>query len=120
MDHVPAKLGHHSVFSDKIGKVCLIPAYNRLSVLVLLQPLSSKFVYMTIEEATNLLCENLRQFYEAGEAAAITSLAMERICGLSRVDRFLRRNNPLSYQQEQNLESMKHELMKHRPVQYVL
>ncbi|MBV9986244.1 MAG: peptide chain release factor N(5)-glutamine methyltransferase [Chitinophagaceae bacterium] len=75
---------------------------------------------MTLREAGQHLLTKLGTLYEPGEAQAITTLVMEHITGLKKIDRFLVRDEALPAEKQHRLEEMTEQLCRHRPVQYVL
>ncbi len=75
---------------------------------------------MTIYDAakwTGAVCSGL---YDDREAAAITHLVMEKLTGMDRSARAIRKTDPLSSTQESTLNFYVGELERFRPVQYVL
>lgn len=75
---------------------------------------------MTIQEARNTLQVQLTGIYEEREAANITDWILESLTGLSRSARLVKANEPLSADQEGRLAGFIPDLLRHRPVQYVL
>jgi release factor glutamine methyltransferase len=75
---------------------------------------------MTLQQATQHLVAELESLYEPREAAAITALVMGHISGLGKIDRIINKNDPLSLDQTQLLQTYKAALLRHQPVQYVL
>jgi release factor glutamine methyltransferase len=73
-----------------------------------------------MEQASRVLQASLERMYDQREASGITELAMENISGLGKVDRFLHRTQPLTSSEAGRLNWMQTELLKHRPIQYVL
>lgn len=74
---------------------------------------------MTLQQATQQL-EQLRQIYDLREVQGIGDLVMEHLTGWKRIERLLNRQQVLSPQQETGLAQFIHQLLQHRPVQYVL
>jgi len=79
-----------------------------------------KFARMTIDEANRLLISSLSELYEEREAASICSLVMERITGMSRGERLLHKADPLLPPDAVLFRHYLDDLLKNRPVQYVL
>jgi release factor glutamine methyltransferase len=79
-----------------------------------------KFASMTIEEANRLLISSLTEFYEEREASSISSLVMERLTGMPKSLRVLQKTGLFSIKQEELFQYYLSELIKLRPVQYVL
>lgn len=75
---------------------------------------------MTIQEARMALQSQLGNIYEPREAANITDWVLESLTGLSRSARLVKDKEPLTAEQEQRLGGYIKDLLRHRPVQYVL
>jgi release factor glutamine methyltransferase len=75
---------------------------------------------MTIAEAYTHTVEQLSSIYDDREAASVTDLVMESRFGIRRIDRIIRKNEPLSEAQQQLLQADATALLTNRPVQYVL
>ncbi len=75
---------------------------------------------MTVQEAKHRLQFQLRNIYDEREAATITDWVMEHITGMSKVDRLIRKDDPLTPHQKMVIEKHLAELTSHKPVQYVL
>jgi release factor glutamine methyltransferase len=75
---------------------------------------------MTIQEARLNLQTQLAAVYENREAANITDWVMESLTGLSKSARLVKANDPLTTEQENKLSNYSSDLLRHRPVQYVL
>jgi release factor glutamine methyltransferase len=75
---------------------------------------------MTIEEANRLLIASLTELYGEREAASICSMVMERLTGLPKSLRLLNKTDRLNVKQHELFEQWLDELLKYRPVQYVL
>ncbi len=75
---------------------------------------------MTIEEANRLLISSLTEFYDEREASSISSLVMDRLTGMPKSLRILQKSGSFSIKQEELFQYYLSELMKFRPVQYVL
>ncbi len=75
---------------------------------------------MTIGEIYESIVSRLGTIYESREASSVADLIMESRLGLTRVDRLLQRNVPLSEPQETQLRADLAALLQNRPVQYVL
>jgi release factor glutamine methyltransferase len=79
-----------------------------------------KFARMTIEKANRLLITSLSELYEEREAASISALVMDRITGLTKGQRFLHKADLLLPPDAVLFQQYLEELLKNRPVQYVL
>jgi release factor glutamine methyltransferase len=75
---------------------------------------------MTIEEANRLLIASLSEIYDEREASSISSLVMEHLMGMPKSLRLLHKTQALTGRQEELLKTFLDELMRNRPVQYVL
>lgn len=75
---------------------------------------------MTLREAKQFLIAELNSAYDAREASNITDWVLESLTGLSRVDRLVKTDHLLHPEQIATLKRYAAELIKHRPVQYVL
>jgi release factor glutamine methyltransferase len=75
---------------------------------------------MTIDSANRLLISSLTSLYDEREAASVASLIMERLTGKPKSVRALQREDLFSINQEESFQYYLSELMKFRPVQYVL
>ncbi|NML23164.1 peptide chain release factor N(5)-glutamine methyltransferase [Pseudoflavitalea sp. G-6-1-2] len=75
---------------------------------------------MTLREAKQFLMAELSAVYDTREAANITDWVLESLTSLSRVDRIVKTENLLSPAQIETLKHYNSELIRHRPVQYVL
>lgn len=79
-----------------------------------------KFAGMTIEEANRLIIASLTGPYEEREAASISSLVMERLTGMPKSLRLLHKKNPFTAKQQEVFQQWLAELLRQRPVQYVM
>jgi release factor glutamine methyltransferase len=75
---------------------------------------------MTIESANRLLISSLLTVYNEREAASISSLVMERLTGLTKSLRSLHKSDAFGQYQIELFDRYLGELLKSRPVQYVL
>ena len=76
---------------------------------------------MTVEEAYKITRDQLQNIYESREAAHITDMLFENICGLSRTQRIMQQKSRiLLAEEEQKLFSYNENLLAHKPIQYVL
>jgi release factor glutamine methyltransferase len=75
---------------------------------------------MTISEASKKLNESVLRSYEKREAGKVSDVIMENLTGLSKTERLINKQKELTKQQQQQLEKFTHELLQHKPVQYVL
>ncbi|MFL9483741.1 peptide chain release factor N(5)-glutamine methyltransferase [Chitinophagaceae bacterium LWZ2-11] len=75
---------------------------------------------MTIRAAYQQLSSDLSAIYESREAANIADWVIEHFTGLPRVDRIVYKDKELSPEQQNQLQKATQELLKHKPVQYVL
>jgi release factor glutamine methyltransferase len=79
-----------------------------------------KFASMTIEDANRLLISTLTELFDEREASSISSLVMERLTGMPKSLRILNKTGSFSLNQEELFQYYLSELMKFRPVQYVM
>jgi release factor glutamine methyltransferase len=79
-----------------------------------------KFARMTIEEATRLLISSLTGIYDDREAATISSMVMERLTGMPKSLRMQHKSDVFVSKQQELFQYYLEDLMKYRPVQYVL
>jgi release factor glutamine methyltransferase len=75
---------------------------------------------MTIEDANRLLISSLTGLYDDREAASISSLIMERLTGMPQGLRLLHKTESFTIKQEELFQNYIAELLKQRPVQYIL
>jgi release factor glutamine methyltransferase len=75
---------------------------------------------MTMQEATYLLLNKLRNIYPDGEASHITDMVMEHLTGSKKTERMLYKNEAITAKEEDQLQGYIKRLLKHEPVQYVL
>ncbi len=75
---------------------------------------------MTIESANRMLISLLTSLYDEREAASVASLIMERLTGKPKSIRVLHRADLFSPKQEELFQYYLSDLMRSRPVQYVL
>jgi len=75
---------------------------------------------MTTEECYNDFIKKLSSIYEKREAANITDWVFENITGLKRLERSMVRNIELDESALHKSKNYLHELLQHKPVQYVL
>ncbi len=75
---------------------------------------------MTPEEAYNRLQEQLNTLYDTAEAANIAEWVIESLCGKRRREWLQEGGLSLSVPEQEQLHHYTDELMRHRPVQYVL
>jgi release factor glutamine methyltransferase len=75
---------------------------------------------VTINEAYNYLKNHLVKIYDAKEAANIAELVIEKISGLKKTARILNKQQALNNAQQNILQKYLQELIRHKPVQYVL
>ncbi|ANI88462.1 protein-(glutamine-N5) methyltransferase, release factor-specific [Arachidicoccus ginsenosidimutans] len=75
---------------------------------------------MTIYEAQQTLTQQLKNIYDTEETPGIADLVLEKITHQKRIDRLLKKDIPLSEQEELLFKKYTSELLQHRPVQYVL
>ena len=79
-----------------------------------------KFASMTIEDANRLLISSLTGLFDEREAASISSLVMERMTGMPKSLRLQHKTESFTMEQEELFHYYLTELLKSRPVQYVL
>ncbi len=75
---------------------------------------------MTIDGAYKELWIPLQTVYEVREARNIAALVVEHLTGLSKTDRIFRKEQAITDQQHLQLEQYLEELLRGKPVQYVL
>jgi len=75
---------------------------------------------MTILEAYQHLFLNLKKVYDDREAANIADMVIEYLTGFGRINRLMNKAVLLSSTQEGKLQIFTEELLRHKPVQYVL
>jgi release factor glutamine methyltransferase len=75
---------------------------------------------MTIQEAQQQLLFQLYPIYDNREAAAIANWVMENVTEMKRIDRLVNKDTHLPLSKVELLNKYTDELLKHRPVQYVL
>jgi len=75
---------------------------------------------MKTGEAEVWLRRQLTAIYEPDEAANIATMVMEHITGLTRVDRIVRKEEPLTATQVEHITAIAQRLQQHEPIQYVL
>ncbi len=75
---------------------------------------------INLQQAQTQLISALQQIYDSREAANIAELVIENITGLKRIDRFINKELQLNDEQETLLKNYQNNLLKHKPVQYVL
>lgn len=75
---------------------------------------------MTVQQSTQQLLFSLFHIYEEREARNIADLVMENVTGWKRIDRIINKQVPLSKDMEMLLAGYTEDLLRHKPVQYVL
>ncbi len=75
---------------------------------------------MTIDSANRLMITSLNGIYDEREAGAICSLVMERLTGLSKTERLVHKTDILNQEKEDLFNQYLQDLLRQRPVQYVL
>jgi len=75
---------------------------------------------MTIQQSYKQLLFQLYEMYGDREAANIADIVIENITGFKKVDRLINKQFLLNEEQLQLLSDYTNELLKHKPVQYVL
>ncbi|WEK35323.1 MAG: peptide chain release factor N(5)-glutamine methyltransferase [Candidatus Pseudobacter hemicellulosilyticus] len=75
---------------------------------------------MTLHQAQQQLSITLSALYDNREAASMADWVMEKLTGLRKIDRIVRKQEPLSAAQKTQLETWTAQLLQHRPIQYVL
>jgi release factor glutamine methyltransferase len=78
------------------------------------------FADMGIQEAQQVLVNQLSSVYEGREGRNIADWVMEHLTGLRKIDRLMYKEQALTAEQEGLLARYTTELLAHRPVQYVL
>jgi release factor glutamine methyltransferase len=75
---------------------------------------------MTVQEAYKKLLFQLYEIYNNREAALISDMVIEKITGLTKIDRILNKNFHLTELEQELLSKLTNELLAHIPVQYVI
>ena len=75
---------------------------------------------MKLSEAERFLSEQLKETYEPGEAAGIAALAIEHLTGFDRNIRSLKKEEPLTTDQQLRLNNILSRLQQHEPIQYIM
>lgn len=75
---------------------------------------------MTVQQLTQQLLFSLFHIYEEREARNIADLVMESVTGWKRIDRIINKQVPVSKEMEILLAGYTQDLLRHKPVQYVL
>jgi len=75
---------------------------------------------MTIHAAQLHLTKELGTLYDSREASNIAGWVLEHLTGFSKIDRLMHRDRELTATQAELLQRYTADLLKHRPVQYVL
>lgn len=75
---------------------------------------------MTIKEAQIALKKALMKIYDPIEAQNISHWVMESITGMKKIDRLVNEHTPFTDDQEKLWQEYQYELLRFRPVQYVL
>jgi len=75
---------------------------------------------MTIQEAYKQLLLQLYEVYDDREAANIADLVIEHVTNQRRIDRIVNKQMPVSPAQLNQIEQHAQQLLKHKPIQYVL
>lgn len=75
---------------------------------------------MTIESANRLLIASLTGIYDEREAAAVNSMVMKHLTGMSKSERLLHKQDSLRSEQEELFNQWLQDLLKQRPVQYII
>jgi release factor glutamine methyltransferase len=75
---------------------------------------------MNLVQAQQLLRERLTAVYENSEAATITDWVLQKLTGLTKIDRLINKYKELAEGQQLQLADYIVQLCSHRPVQYVL
>jgi len=75
---------------------------------------------MTVQQSTQQLLFSLFHIYEEREACNIADLVMESVTGWKKLDRIINKHVPVSKDMEILLAGYTQDLLRHKPVQYVL
>lgn len=75
---------------------------------------------MTVQQSTQQLLFSLFHIYDEREARNIADLVMESVTGWKRIDRIINKQVPVSKDIEILLAGYTQDLLRHKPVQYVL
>lgn len=75
---------------------------------------------MTLHDAQQQLLFQLYSIYDNSEAQQIADCVMEHLTAWKRIDRVMNKMLPLLPEQIDSLQQLTHELLQHKPLQYVL
>ena len=75
---------------------------------------------MTVQDAYKQLMYQLFELYDDRESTNIANMVIEHVIGLKRIDRIIHKQLPLNKRQEEIFIQYSNELLKKKPVQYVL
>jgi release factor glutamine methyltransferase len=75
---------------------------------------------ISLVEAEAILRQQLMALYDEGEAGSMARWVLESISGLGRPDYLLQQHRPMTEEQSRRLEFLTNELLRYRPLQYVL
>jgi release factor glutamine methyltransferase len=75
---------------------------------------------MTIMQASKNLSNDLKKIYQDREAEKIADMIIENITGLTRSGRLINKEQKLTQTQQEKLKTYTAELLRHKPIQYVL
>ena len=75
---------------------------------------------MTLHDSQQQLLFQLYSIYDNSEAQQIADRLMEHLTGWKRIDRVMNKMLPLLPEQIDSLQQLTHELLQHKPLQYVL
>ncbi len=75
---------------------------------------------MTLQEARQDLIRSIQKIYSESEAANIAGLLLENISGFNKTDRIVKRDIPLSGEQERKAKDAELRLLNHEPIQYII
>lgn len=75
---------------------------------------------MTIGEAERKLYDDIQHIYDTDEAKAIAQLALSHVCGISKVQLAIRKNDLLDDSKEKEVGVILADLIRGKPVQYIL
>ncbi len=75
---------------------------------------------MAIDELYKQFVEQLKTIYDERESAHIADWVFESVTGIKRLDRIIDKQQELSHSNSQQLQIVLQQLLRHKPVQYIL
>lgn len=75
---------------------------------------------MTLQQAKSYLQKELLFIYDVREASHITNMALEHVTQLSTTEQIIKKNEPLSATQIEQVQRIKTQLLQHKPIQQIV